>query len=71
LDNRNHQQLGDPAKLGVALVKLAGEDKPRLRYTAGSDALERLLEKFGSMRAEADARQGLTPFDGRRGLNNI
>jgi len=24
LDNRNHSQLVDPAKLGVALVKLAG-----------------------------------------------
>ncbi|HEY9101711.1 oxidoreductase [Chitinimonas sp.] len=42
----NHQQAGDPAKLGAALVRLAGEAKPPLRYAAGSDAYAGIAEKL-------------------------
>src|SRR3546814_10118189 len=33
----NHRQAGDPAKLGTALVELAADEAPPLRYAAGSD----------------------------------
>src|SRR5256714_10738371 len=33
------QQVGDPAKLADALVRLAGQDEPPLRFVAGADAV--------------------------------
>ncbi len=35
----NGQQGGDPAKLATALVQLAGQDEPPLRWVAGADAV--------------------------------
>ncbi len=37
---RNHKQVGDPDKLGLALVQLASEAEPPLRFVAGADALK-------------------------------
>jgi len=48
----NHQQAGDPAKLGAALVTLASMEKPPLHYAAGSDAVEVILGKITTMRNE-------------------
>jgi NAD(P)-dependent dehydrogenase (short-subunit alcohol dehydrogenase family) len=53
-DSHNHQQAGDPAKLGAALVKLASMEKPPLRYVAGSDAVEWILGKESAMRNEIE-----------------
>ncbi len=50
----NHRQLGDPAKLGIALVALANEAKPPLRFAAGSDAYAAIGQKLASVRAEMD-----------------
>ena len=35
----NGQQSGDPAKLAQALIKVANEDQPPLRFIAGADAV--------------------------------
>ncbi len=35
----NGQQPGDPAKLGRALVRIANEEQPPLRFLAGADAI--------------------------------
>ena len=51
----SHQQAGDPAKLGAALVRLVSEAKPPLRYAAGSDAYagisEHLAKRLDVLRA--------------------
>ncbi|WP_426088440.1 oxidoreductase [Janthinobacterium sp. PSPC1-1] len=49
---RNHQQVGDPAKLGQALVLLAGERMPPLRFVAGADALKVVDDKLAAVAAE-------------------
>ena len=41
----NGQQGGDPGKLAEALVKLAGQDEPPLRWAAGADAIETFERK--------------------------
>ncbi|WP_119165624.1 oxidoreductase [Algihabitans albus] len=50
--SQNHAQAGDPAKLGAALVRLSREDKPPLRYAAGSDAVEYLGGAYDARKAE-------------------
>jgi len=42
---RNHQQAGDPRKLGQALVQLVNAAEPPLRLPLGTDALERIAAK--------------------------
>ena len=41
----NGQQGGDPAKLAHALVQLAGQDEPPLRFVAGADAVATVEQK--------------------------
>lgn len=48
----NHQQTGDPAKLGRALVTLANSDNPPMRYLAGSDAHAQVSAKLARMQDE-------------------
>lgn len=36
----NHQQAGDPVKLGAAVLAISNMAEPPLRYAAGSDAVE-------------------------------
>lgn len=50
----NHQQTGNPAKLGQALVKLANSEHPPLRYLAGSDAYQQVSDKLNKMLAEIE-----------------
>jgi NAD(P)-dependent dehydrogenase (short-subunit alcohol dehydrogenase family) len=50
----NHQQTGNPAKLGAALVYLANHDQPPLRYLAGSDAYQQVSGKLGEMLAQIE-----------------
>jgi|SRR5215217_145215 len=52
---RNHAQAGDPAKLGAALVTLAGHEAPPLRFAAGSDAVAMIEGKIGRLRDELEA----------------
>jgi NAD(P)-dependent dehydrogenase (short-subunit alcohol dehydrogenase family) len=54
-DARNHNQAGDPAKLGAALAALAEHPEPPLRFAAGSDALAMIGDKIERLRLELEA----------------
>ena len=51
----NGKQGGDPRKLAAALVKLASQDEPPIRWAAGADAIETLETKAGHLFAQAEA----------------
>ena len=53
-DQMNHQQVGDPAKLGAALVTLSDCAEPPVRYAAGSDSLGVVYAKIDIMRKQAE-----------------
>lgn len=42
----NHQQAGDPAKLGQVLVTLSQQAEPPLHFAAGSDALQVVTDTY-------------------------
>jgi NAD(P)-dependent dehydrogenase (short-subunit alcohol dehydrogenase family) len=56
----NGQQSGDPAKLAEALVQLAGQDEPPLRFAAGADAIATVEQKAKDLLAQADAYRELS-----------
>jgi NAD(P)-dependent dehydrogenase (short-subunit alcohol dehydrogenase family) len=56
----NGQQGGDPAKLANALVQLAGQDEPPLRFAAGADAIATVEQKAKDLLAQADAYRELS-----------
>jgi NAD(P)-dependent dehydrogenase (short-subunit alcohol dehydrogenase family) len=56
----NGQQGGDPAKLANALVQLASQDKPPLRWVAGADAIATVEQKAKDLLAHADAYRELS-----------
>jgi NAD(P)-dependent dehydrogenase (short-subunit alcohol dehydrogenase family) len=56
----NGQQAGDPAKLATALVQLASQDEPPLRFAAGADAVEVVENKAKDLLAQADAYRELS-----------
>ncbi|MBD1597609.1 oxidoreductase [Pseudomonas typographi] len=56
----NHQQAGDPLKLGEALLTLAASALPPLHFAAGSDALKVATDKLKRSAAELDQWQGLS-----------
>ena len=51
-DQRDQKQLGDPVKLGRAVVKLAEATQPPLHFIAGSDALTKVTRKIESLKTE-------------------
>jgi NAD(P)-dependent dehydrogenase (short-subunit alcohol dehydrogenase family) len=51
-EQRNGQQPGDPVKLAEAIVRLANEAKPPLRFIAGSIAVNAADAKLAGMQAE-------------------
>ena len=51
-EKRNGRQPGDPVKLAEALVHLAGEPKPPLRFAAGSFAYNTAQAKLVEQRSE-------------------
>jgi NAD(P)-dependent dehydrogenase (short-subunit alcohol dehydrogenase family) len=51
----NGQQGGDPAKLANALVQLAGQEQPPLRWVAGADAVQVVENKAKTLLAQAGA----------------
>jgi len=51
----NGQQPGDPAKLATALLTVAQEENPPLRWIAGADAVAAIEEKAKDLLAQADA----------------
>jgi NAD(P)-dependent dehydrogenase (short-subunit alcohol dehydrogenase family) len=56
----NGQQGGDPAKLASALVQLAGQDEPPLRFAAGADAVATVEQKAKDLLAQAGAYRELS-----------
>jgi NAD(P)-dependent dehydrogenase (short-subunit alcohol dehydrogenase family) len=56
----NGQQSGDPAKLAKALVRLASQDEPPLRWAAGADAVGVFEQKAKDLLAQADAYRDLS-----------
>src|SRR3984885_13197975 len=51
----NGKQGGDPAKLPAALVKLASQEKPPVRWPAGADAVQTVGQKGKDLIAQANA----------------
>lgn len=73
-DEMNHQQLGDPAKLGLLLMKLAEMKETPVRLAAGSDAAEWVIKKGDSLREEATKWQeysSSTDRDGARKADSL
>ncbi len=56
----NGLQGGDPAKLARALVQLASQDEPPLRWAAGADAVQTVEQKAKDLLAQADAYRKLS-----------
>jgi NAD(P)-dependent dehydrogenase (short-subunit alcohol dehydrogenase family) len=56
----NGKQGGDPAKLAAALVQLASQDEPPLRWVAGADAVATAKQKAKTLLAQADAHRELS-----------
>jgi NAD(P)-dependent dehydrogenase (short-subunit alcohol dehydrogenase family) len=56
----NGRQGGDPAKLADALVQLAGQDEPPLRFVAGADAIATVEQKAKDLLAQAGAYRELS-----------
>src|SRR4051812_4691449 len=59
-NSMNGQQGGDPAKLANALVQVAGQDEPPLRFVAGADAIATVEQKAKDLLAQADAYRDLS-----------
>jgi NAD(P)-dependent dehydrogenase (short-subunit alcohol dehydrogenase family) len=56
----NGQQGGDPAKLANALVQLANQEEPPLRFAAGADAIATVEQKARNLLAQVDAYRELS-----------
>jgi NAD(P)-dependent dehydrogenase (short-subunit alcohol dehydrogenase family) len=54
-ERRNGRQPGDPARLADAMVLLAGEANPPLRFFAGVFAVDAAEEKLNGIRAELES----------------
>src|SRR5215217_7439929 len=59
-NSMNGQQGGNPAKLANALVQLAGQEEPPLRWVAGADAVATAEHKARDLLAQADAYRELS-----------
>jgi len=59
-DARSHNQAGDPAKLGQALVTLVNADNPPVRWSAGTDAIAVVEGKAAGLKSELDAWRDLS-----------
>jgi len=56
----NGLQGGDPAKLAAALLQLASQTEPPLRWPAGADAVQTFEKKARELLYQADAYRGLS-----------
>ena len=59
-NSMNGQQGGDPAKLANALIRLASQGEPPLRFVAGADAVATVEKKANDLIAQADAHRELS-----------
>jgi NAD(P)-dependent dehydrogenase (short-subunit alcohol dehydrogenase family) len=60
LDAGNHRQLGDPVKLGKAIVTLAQSPTPPVRFGPGSEAYGVMISRGKRLQAEAEAWRDLS-----------
>jgi NAD(P)-dependent dehydrogenase (short-subunit alcohol dehydrogenase family) len=65
----NGLQGGDPAKLATALIHLASQDEPPLRWAAGADAIRTFEQKAKDLLAQADAYRELSSSLGHNDTN--
>jgi NAD(P)-dependent dehydrogenase (short-subunit alcohol dehydrogenase family) len=56
----NGQQGGDPAKLAQALITIADQDQPPVRWVAGADAVSAAEQKAHDLLAQVDAYRELS-----------
>ena len=56
----NGQQSGDPAKLGQALLQIANEENPPLRFLAGADAVATAEQLIFVLQAQVEAYRTLS-----------
>jgi NAD(P)-dependent dehydrogenase (short-subunit alcohol dehydrogenase family) len=56
----NGQQSGDPAKLALALITIASEDKPPLRFLAGADAVQTAEQVAATLKEQTNAYRELS-----------
>ncbi len=59
-NDMNGNQAGDPAKLGQALVQVASQDTPPLRWVAGADAVQTAEQKAKDVLAQVKAYRDLS-----------
>jgi NAD(P)-dependent dehydrogenase (short-subunit alcohol dehydrogenase family) len=57
---QNGQQPDDPAKLARALVTIASEERPPLRFVAGPDAIGQAERKAAALKEQIEAYRGLS-----------
>jgi NAD(P)-dependent dehydrogenase (short-subunit alcohol dehydrogenase family) len=57
---QNGQQGGDPAKLALALVRIASEEPPPYRFIAGADAIATAEQKVVTLQQQIDAYRDLS-----------
>jgi NAD(P)-dependent dehydrogenase (short-subunit alcohol dehydrogenase family) len=57
---QNGRQSGDPARLARALVTIAGEQSPPLRFIAGADAIATAEQKVADLKAQIEAYRQLS-----------
>jgi NAD(P)-dependent dehydrogenase (short-subunit alcohol dehydrogenase family) len=60
LENRSHQQAGDPAKLAGVIVHLSEIVNPPVSFVAGSDAVEVALNAIKTKHTQIDAWRDLS-----------
>jgi len=58
--SQNGKQGGDPVKLAQALLKLASEEQPPLRFLAGADAVATAEAHIAKLQKEIDAYRELS-----------
>ena len=56
----NGRQAGDPTKLAQALVTIASQEQPPLRWVAGADAIAAAEQKVQDLQQQIDAYRGLS-----------
>lgn len=56
----NGKQGGDPGKLATAIVRLAGLEKPPVRFAAGADAVRTFEAKANDLLVQANAHRDLS-----------
>jgi NAD(P)-dependent dehydrogenase (short-subunit alcohol dehydrogenase family) len=58
--SQNGKQGGDPAKLARALMTIAAQDEPPLRFIAGADAIETAQQTIATLQQQIEAFRGLS-----------